>query len=214
MDLKECTENWFHLVKVNLKLNTQYNLLISIVYLCVIPFVQGVSYLGNTEVAFCLENFVAVIGVILIVPIFAPEESSDIDEIIASKSANLFRPYIVRITLAIACVFILITIFCSVLKYNSCEFSLNLYIFGTFATALFLGAIGALASAISGNSIMGYAASIAYFIINMMTGSKFVGRFYIMSMKSNSFEEKYYIFIVSIILLIFSILIKVLKRRL
>lgn len=213
MTLTQRLENCLSLVKINLKLNTLWNLLSSIGFLCLLPLIQGVSNLDRVSAAICLENFVSIIGIILLVPVFSPEESKEIDEIISSKFMPNFKPYLIRIALSAASILILIASFCLMLKYNSCEFYVATYIFGTFASALFLGSIGMLISSLSASTIVGYMASIGYLIINMMTGSKYVGKFYIMSMKNNSFDEKYYILIGSIVLVLLSILIKGIKRK-
>lgn len=213
MTLTEQLENCLSLIKINVKISVLWNLLFSIGFLCLLPFIQGVSNLDRVSAAICLENFVAIIGIILLVPVFSPEESKEVDEIISSKFMPNFKPYIVRTALSAASILILITGFCIMLKYNSCEFPVTAYIFGTFASALFLGSIGMLISSLSASTIVGYMASIGYLIINMMTGSKYVGKFYIMSMKNNSFDEKYYILIGGIVLIILSIFIKGLKRK-
>ncbi|WP_242865985.1 ABC transporter permease [Desnuesiella massiliensis] len=213
MTLTEKLENCLSLIKINIKISILWNLIFSIGFLCLLPFIQGVANLDRVSAAICLENFVAIIGVILLVPVFSPEESKEIDEIISSKFMPNFKPYIARIALSAASILILIASFCLMLKYNSCEFYVAAYIFGTFASALFLGSIGMLISSLSASTIVGYMASIGYLIINMMTGSKYVGKFYIMSMKNNSFDEKYYILIGSIVLIMLSIFIKGIKRK-
>lgn len=213
MTLTQKLENYLSLTVINLKLNTLTYLLFSIVFLCILPLVQGVSNLGETAAAFCLENFAAIIGIILLVPIFAPEESKEIDEIAASKSMPAFKPYVVRTVLAAISVLVLVIGFCIMLRYNSCTFPFVPYIFGTFISALFLGSIGMLASSLSGSTITGYMASIGYLIINMMTGNKYVGKFYIMSMKNNSFNEKYYLLFGGVVFIVLAIMIKVMKRK-
>lgn len=212
MTLAQNLENDLRLIVTNLKLNTLIYLLFSIGFLCILPIVQGVSNLDEISTAVCLENFVAIIGIILLVPIFVPEESKEIDEIVSSKSISPFKPYAARTVLATVFVLVLVTGFCIMLKCNSCVFDTVPYIFGTFISALFLGSIGMLASSLSNSTIAGYMSSIGYLIINMMTGNKYVGKFYIMSMRSNSFNEKYYLLFGSVVFIILSIIIKVKKR--
>lgn len=213
MTLTEKLENCLSLIKINIKISILWNLIFSIGFLCLLPFIQGVANLDRVSAAICLENFVAIIGIILLVPVFSPEESKEVDEVISAKFMPNFKPYIARIALSATSILILIAGFCLMLKYNSCEFPVVAYIFGTFASALFLGSIGMLISSLSASTIVGYMASIGYLIINMMTGSKYVGKFYVMSMKNNSFDEKYYILIGSIVLVLLSILIKGIKRK-
>lgn len=67
--------------------------------------------------------------------------------------------------------------------------------------------------ALSRSTILGYMCSIIYLILNMMTKNKYVGNFYIMSMKYKSFNEKYWLLAGSIIVIFMSILIKLLRRK-
>jgi hypothetical protein len=213
LTLTQKIENYLNLIVINLKLNTLAYLLFSIAFLCILPLVQGVSNLNKTAIAVCLENFVAIIGIILLVPIFSPEESKEIDEVVSSKSISTFKPYAVRTVLASIFVLVLVSGFCAMLRYNSCIFPFIPYIFGTFTSALFLGSIGMFASSLSGSTIVGYMTSIGYLIINMMTGNKFVGKFYIFSMRNNSFDEKYFLTIGSAALIFLSIFIKIVRRK-
>lgn len=197
-----------------MKLITLTNLVFSIVFLFVIPFVQGIENLDQVSSAICLENFVSIIGIIMIVPVFEPEESKEIDEIVVSKPMSQSIIYIFRIILSIIIVFVLVVFFTLMLKHNGCNFPFAKYMLGTFLSAVFLGSIGLCCSSISGNTIIGYMASISYLILNMMTKDKYVGKLYILSMQKGSFHEKYWLLGASIILILLSIMFKWLKRKL
>lgn len=162
----------------------------------------------------CLENYVAIIGIILLVPIFAPEEAREIDEIVVSKPMSQFIPYLVRIILSLVIIFVLVVFFILTLKYKGCDFPFIEYMLGAFLSAVFLGSVGLCSSAISGSTILGYMASIGYLILNMATKNKYVGNFYILSMKNGSFNEKYWLFGGSIVLISISVIVKWLKRKL
>lgn len=147
-------------------------------------------------------------------PIFAPEEEKEIDEIVVSKPMPQFIPYLVRIILNLVIIFVLLGSFTLILKHKGCDFPFIKYMLGTFLSAVFLGSIGLCSSAISGSTILGYMASICYLILNMATKNKYVGNFYILSMKNGSFNEKYWLFGGSIILISISVITKCLKRKL
>ncbi|WP_454054811.1 hypothetical protein [Clostridium sp. Marseille-Q7071] len=214
MTLGEKWGNGLALIKVNLKLSTLANLAFSVVFLFALPFIQGTSNLNAVSSAICLENYVAIIGIILLVPIFAPEEEREIDEIVASKPMSLFIPYTVRIILNLVIIFVLVGSFILILKHKGCDFPLIKYMLGTFLSAVFLGSVGLCSSAISGSTILGYMASIGYLILNMATKNKYVGNFYILSMKNGSFDEKYWLLGGSIVLILIAIVAKWLKRKL
>ncbi|HAG45108.1 MAG TPA: ABC transporter permease [Clostridium sp.] len=207
-------ENGLALIKINLKLSTLANLAFSVAFLFALPFIQGTSNLNAVSSAICLENYVSIIGIILLVPIFAPEEEGEIDEIVASKPMLQFIPYAVRIILNLVIIFVLVGSFTLILKYKGCDFPLIKYMLGAFLLAVFLGSVGLCSSAISGSTILGYMASIGYLILNMATKNKYVGNFYILSMKNDSFDEKYWLLGGSIVLILIAIVAKWLKRKL
>jgi len=207
-------ENGLTLIKINLKLSTLANVAFSVAFLFSLPFIQGISNLNAVSSAICLENYVAIIGIILLVPIFAPEEAKEIDEIVVSKPMSQFIPYLVRIILNLIIIFVLVGSFTLILKHKGCDFPLIKYMLGTFLSAVFLGSVGLCTSAISGSTILGYMASIGYLILNMATKNKYVGNFYILSMKNGSFDEKYWLLGGSIVLILIAVVAKWLKRKL
>ncbi|MBB6630335.1 ABC transporter permease [Clostridium algidicarnis] len=206
-------ENRLDLVKANIKLVTLNNIGVAAVLLFILPFIQGVENLDPVSSAICLENYVSVIGIILLVPIFAPEEATEINEIVTSKSMSQCKIYGVRIIIGLISIFILVTAFTLMLKHNNCDFPLLKYILGTFLSAIFLGSVGLFTSAISRSTIFGYMGSIIYLILNIMTKNKYVGKFYIMSMGHKGFNEKYWLLAGSAILILASPIIKFLKRK-
>lgn len=205
-------ENILAILKANIKLIILNNALVAIALLFTLTFIQGVENLDSVSSAICLENYVSIIGIILLVPTFAPEESNEIDEIVVSKSLSQSKVYGIRIIIGLITTLFLVTAFTLMLKYNKCDFALLKYTFGTFLSAIFLGTVGLFTSAISGSTIFGYMGSIGYLILNMMTKNKYVGQFYIMSMRDGSFDEKYWLLGGSVSLIMLSIMIKFFKR--
>ncbi|WP_227867575.1 hypothetical protein [Clostridioides sp. ES-S-0077-01] len=61
------------LIRENFKLSTLINLTCSIILLCLITLIQGVANLDRISAAICLENYVAIVGIIMLVPIFSLE---------------------------------------------------------------------------------------------------------------------------------------------
>lgn len=183
-------------------------------FLFLLPLIQGVKNLDPISSAIVLENYVSIVGIILLVPVFAPEEDKEIDEIVSSKSMTQYKIYSTRIIVGLISSFILVSLFTLMLKYNNSNFPLIKYILGTYMSLIFLGSIGLFISAISGSTIFGYMASIGYLILNMMTKNKYVGNFYIVSMRLGSFSEKYWLLGGSIFLILIAIIIKKLKRKL
>ncbi|VHY51136.1 ABC transporter permease [Clostridioides difficile] len=178
-----------------------------------IPLIQGVANLDRISTAICLENYVAIIGMVMLVPVFSLEQSKEIDEIVSSKSLSQVIVQFIRILMSIIGIAVLIIGFVNVLIYLGCDFPVVEYIIGSFASAMFIGSLGMFFSNLFNNTIIGYMISIGYLILNMMTKGKYVGKFFIMSMSQGSFDEKYWLILGSVVLIIASLLIKPIKRK-
>ncbi|WP_165481508.1 ABC transporter permease [Clostridioides difficile] len=197
-------QNCLVLIKENFKLSTLTNLICSIILLCMIPLIQGVANLDRISTAICLENYVAIIGMVMLVPVFSLEQSKEIDEIVSSKSLSQVIVQFIRILMSIIGIVVLIIGFVNVLIYLGCNFPVVEYI---------TGSLGMFFSNLFNNTIIGYMISIGYLILNMMTKGKYVGKFFIMSMSQGSFDEKYWLILGSVVLIIASLLIKPIKRK-
>ena len=200
-------QNYLVLIKENFKLSTLTNLICSIILLCMIPLIQGVANLDRISTAICLENYVAIIGIVMLVPVFSLEQSKEIDEIVSSKALSQVIVQLIRILMSIIGIVVLIIGFVNVLIYLGCNFPVVEYIIGSFASAMFIGSLGMFFSNLFNNTIIGY------MILNMMTKGKYVGKFFIMSMSQGSFDEKYWLILGSVVLIIASLLIKPVKRK-
>lgn len=149
----------------------------------------------------------------MLVPIFSLEQSKEIDEIVSSKSLSQVIVQLIRILMSIISIAVLIIGFVNVLIYLGGNFPGTEYIVGSFASAMFVGSLGMFFSNLFNNTIIGYMVSIGYLILNMMTKDKYVGNFFIMSMSQGSFDGKYWLISGSVVLIIISLLIKPIKRK-
>ena len=137
-----------------------------------IPLIQGVANLDRISTAICLENYVAIIGIVMLVPVFSLEQSKEIDEIVSSKALSQVIVQLIRILMSIIGIVVLIIGFVNVLIYLGCNFPVVEYIIGSFASAMFIGSLGMFFSNLFNNTIIGYMISIGYLILNMMTKGK------------------------------------------
>ena len=68
------------------KINLRHNALLSIgvaVLLCLVtPFLIGTANLDRNSAAMPLEMFVSLIGIVLLTPVFQPEQNEEIDDLV------------------------------------------------------------------------------------------------------------------------------------
>lgn len=202
------------IVKSNLKHNFLLHVIVALFLLCLTPFIFGISNLDAAASAAPLEMFVALIGIVLLTPLFMPEQHKDIRDLVETKYTSQTGIYFVRTFMAVVTIVVMILCFAVFMRFNESTFPLLKYLIGTFSGALFLGALGMFFSGISDNIAVGYMIPLFYYVFNMSAGSKYVGNLYLFSMSSNdSFEEKYWLMGTAVLLVIITLLIKKMIRK-
>ena len=199
------------LIQKQLKLIILFGILLSIVFLAISPAILGVEYLDEISSAIVLERYVALIGIILITPLFMPEQNKNIAELVEAKYTSYIKIVLIRLVIAIIVLLLLITIMGQIMTHNGCEFPFSKYIAGTFITALLLGSLGFAGAGLSGNVIVGYLMSVCYYVLNTGLGKK-LGSFYLFTM-SRSFVEKYYLLAMAVVFIAATFIIIFIKYK-
>ena len=71
-------ERYWQVERVNLKHNILLHLLVCVLLLGLSPLLMGVANLGQQDTAKVLEMYVALIGIVMLVPIFLPEQDQNL----------------------------------------------------------------------------------------------------------------------------------------
>lgn len=202
---KHILQVW-QIAKANLRHNFLPLLLLSAIIMMLTPVLFGTTNLDSKAVAVPLEMLISIIGIILLVPIFQPEQDDEIKDIIASKYIDSTYVYIIRVAYSVIGIILLVLIFSLFMLLCGCEITAEL-VCGTIADAMFLGAIGLLASAVTNNLPVSFMVSLLYYVINITMKSK-LGNFNLFAMMNGNYKPNSYLFVVSIIFITISILIK------
>lgn len=193
-------ERYWQIEKTNLKYHVPLHLLVCILLLGISPLLMGVANLSAEDTAKVLERYVALIGIIMLTPIFLPEQDREIRELVYAKYMKSAQVYLIRLfgNLAILAVFLGVYIF--MLWKNQCEFPVPEYYFGALAEMLFFGGLGLGFYGISDNLVIGYMAPIVYYIAAVGGGDKYLKMLYPFSMSMGSYTEKVWLFIAAALL--------------
>lgn len=199
-------EKFFGVAKINLKHNLLPHLIISLGLCFVAPFVLGVKNLDQYQTAKVLECYFVFLGIVLLTPLFLPDQDESIRDLIRSKKTPLIFIQMIRILVAISIMTIIIMGFLMFLKRGNCEFDYWQYFFGTLATCLFLGGTGVLAFGLIDHIAVAYMIPILYYVSNYGGSSKHLGKFYLFSMtKGEQIETKLYLLVGGILMIVFAI---------
>lgn len=192
----------------NLRHNFLPHFILSVLLLLLTPFVFGTANVDAKTAAVPLEMFVSLIGIILLTPVFLPEQSGSIRDVVESKATASAFVYSIRIGIALFSMLALIAAFVLYMKGNGCTISLVSAVFGTFSSGVFLGALGLLVYGLSDTLIVGYMAPMVYYMLNLFGGKEYFGELYLFSMSSGSMMEKYWLISVGTVFILFTLILK------
>ena len=197
-------EHCYEIGKVNLKHNLKYHLLVAAGVLGCSPLLLGIRNLDMSQTAQVLEMYTAIIGIILLVPVFFPEQEKNIRDLQASKYMSVWKVQIVRLLESLLFLAVYIGCYLLVLKRGGCDFPAASYFWGTMAEAGFLGGIGILAYVLSDTVAIGYMVPVMYFAANF-GGSKYLGKYYLFGMMYGSYEEKIWLGVTGLICMVVAV---------
>lgn len=198
-------ERCLKIAKVNLKFNLFPHMIVGICLCLVTPLIMGVKNLDSVNTAKILDVYISLLGIIVLVPIFMPEEDEDIKDLIKSKKESIAINYLIRITQAIMFLIIIVLGFLAYLKSGNCIFDFLPYFYGTMSTCIFLGGLGILSYSIVDNIAVGYMVPMLYYILCYGSGKKYLGKFYLFSMMKGDISDKKYLLIAGALMIIVGI---------
>lgn len=139
------------------------NVVLAVVYLFLIPVIRGIENLNTIQSAQCLEQSVALVGFIIIVPVTRWEHDAGIKELIFSKPWTFTQTVVIRLGTAFSLTIVMIVGFAVIMNTKNCSFPFVNFVLGTVLVSLFMGLLGLWFSQISGSTVVGYLAALGYY---------------------------------------------------
>ncbi len=181
--------------KYNLQFHLLPQLAAAIGLLIFTPVLFGITALDTRTAALPLELSLPFLGVILLTPVYSPEQESGLlDTVRARKTPHLFICGL-RIMMAAAMTVLFICGFVLIMSALECEVTAN-HALASCANAIFLGGLGILASSASGHAVIGYLLPVAYYVLDLLGG---LSCFTMFSMiRSGTMDGKWIIFVIGL----------------
>lgn len=194
-------ETYWQIEKVNLKHHVPLHFLVCILLLAVSPLLMGVENLTAEDTAKVLEHYAALTGIIMITPIFLPEQDKNLREVVCAKYVDSAWVYLVRLLGNIFFLALLLGSYMLMLRAGGCTFPAVTYFLGTLAEMLFLGGLGLCLYGMADNLVAGYMAPMVYYVSALGSGPKYLRLLYPFSMSAGSYREKYCLFAAAALLI-------------
>lgn len=199
------------IAKINLRHNSLLSIAVAAVLCLLVPLLIGTANLDQKSAAMPLEMFVSLIGIVLLTPVFQPEQNEEINDLVSSKYCSTEGVYLIRTVYSVAAAVLLIAIFTVYMKMRNCDVT-PVMALGTAADAIFLGSIGMLTSALTGNTVIGYMPPLLYYALNIGMGPK-LGSFYLFSMVTGSYTAKQWLFLAGLLMMTAALFYQRLRKR-
>lgn len=196
---------------INLKHNAFLPIAVSAALLFLIPVMVGTANLDKNTSAVPLEMFVSLIGIVMLTPVFQPEQNAEIDDLVSSKYISTTTIYMIRTIYSIIAIALFICIFSGYMSIRDCDVDLQLMT-GTLSDAIFLGSLGMITSSICGNTVIGYMIPVVFYSLNYGLGSK-LKNYYLFSMTMGNFEPKIWMLITGILLITASVIFRGIRKK-
>ncbi|MDE7120895.1 MAG: hypothetical protein K2O42_01890 [Oscillospiraceae bacterium] len=197
------------ILSVNLKHNFLIHFLLAIAVAVLTPVVFSIHSLDARMSAQPIEMLLPFIGVILLTPVFLPEQNPEIRDVIRSKKTDYLAVCLIRVVYSVTAMLLITGIFILVMKACACEVTYQ-HLVGSFASSLFLGTTGFAVAGLSNSVSAGYMTSMVYYAANIGLKDK-LGICYLFSMYSGGkFSDKYLLILLSFIII--SIVFMILRK--
>lgn len=194
-------ETYWQIEKVNLKYHIPLHLLASILLLAVSPLFMGVANLPAEDTAKVLERYTALAGMILVTPVFLPEQDKSLRELVCAKYVDSAWVYLARLLGNVFFLALLLGAYMLMLRAGGCTFPAVKYFLGTLSEMLFFGGLGLCLYGLADNLVAGYMAPMVYYIFALGSGPKYLRLLYPFSMSAGSYREKYCLFAAAVLLI-------------
>lgn len=181
------------------------HILLVLFFCCISGFFVSFRNLDALQAAKVMEMYAVFTGILLLTPLFMPEQNREIWLLERSKSMPLWQLYLIRVLIAVLLLAIVVTVFIQRMRGNGSDFSMGRLWIGSFTEILFLGSIGFFVSGITNQTVLGYMVSVLYFMGNI-GASKYLGEFALFQMMKGEYDFIPVMFFVALVLLIGGIL--------
>lgn len=199
-----------YVVKKNLKFELLPHFLIAVLLILVIPVMFGLNDLDRQMAAFPLERIVILVGIVVMIPIFWPEQDRTVFDIMYTKQTPPAFIYAVRSAYSAVVVFLIPAVFIGIMYLLNSEVTMPHYM-GTVSSAVFLGGLGAMTFAVTNNIAAAYMLPVICYVVCMASES--FGVFDVMMMSHGTFNGKLYQMAVGIVLTAAAVCIRSSRRR-
>ena len=134
-----------------------------------------------------MEQYVSFVGILLLTPLFLPEQDLEIWQLEKSKEMDLWKLYLLRLAIGLMGILLIVSLFTGLLHAQGSVFPAWDLWQGSVAETVFLGSIGFFVSACTNQAVLGYMVALIYYMANFGAG-KYLGEFALFQMMREEYD--------------------------
>lgn len=157
------------------------HLLLALVFCLASGQIMSFRNLQEFQSAQVLEMYVCLVGIVLMTPLFMPEQDRELWLLERSKRTSMWKVYLLRLLPAVICTMGIVSVFLLLLDNGGSQVRMEKMWLGAVSEILFLGGIGFFVSAVTNQVVLGYMLAFVYYAVNI-GGSKYFGKFALFQM--------------------------------
>lgn len=179
---------FFPLLRYTFLKHTLLPLCAALLLCLILPLVFSLKNLDAVGSAIPLELLFSLSGILLLTPIFLPEQENAVCDVVRMRATPLFLLYLLRAVLSLCLLALLTAALVGVLALTGCTVSPLLWL-GTVSSGVLLGGLGALAYALTGGISTACMVPVLFYLFNYFLGAK-LSVFYLFSISANVWDGK------------------------
>lgn len=176
------------------------------------PVIMGMEALNQYQAGQILDVYFSLLGIVLLTPLFMPEQNKDIRDLLASREYPLRNIQLLRLLQAVVILAVLNLLVLFQMKLGECTFPFGTYFCCAMANCVFLGGLGIFAYGITDHLVIAYMIPVFYYICCYGAGQKYLGKFYLFSLMTGDLENKIWLGTAGILLTAAGIVIRNRKK--
>lgn len=193
-------QRMIRIIHYNVKITCNLNLAAALVLTLITPIFFSLRMLSFNDIAVIGEYYLSITGIILFSYIGDIDKRDKTEEILYWRKTPHILMFITRILIMMSVTFVLVISIIIYAKFNNGDFDILKLAGGVWVSAVFLGLIGLTVANLTGNITSGYLISFAYYGFELFTRGKYTGKIYLFSLTNSSFNEKYMLLLIILIL--------------
>jgi hypothetical protein len=197
-----CFQSLIRIVKYNFRICFGLSTFLVILLCALSQALFNFNSMSTLTVADMGEIYLSVIGILLFTQLGRLEERNNVNEIAYLKRIPHIRIFALRLVMALLISFVCVFTVISIAKMRSGSFDFWEFTVGIWISTVYFGMIGLTLVNITGELAAGFIAAFGYYVFELFTRGSYTGDFYVFSLLNNSFNEKYRILIVIIVVMI------------